>query len=66
MDTLTTDDIRKIKEAQVEADRKRFASMTKEEIAEEWESRMKMYHELFPNCPKPGTPEWRAWRGLDK
>lgn len=66
MGTLTIAQIREIKEAQAEADRKRLASMTKEEIAGEWESRMKMYQELFPNRPKPGTPEWRAWRGLDK
>jgi len=62
---LTIDEIRKIKEAQAEADRKRLASMTGEEISEEWEARRKIYQELFPNRPKPGTDKWKAWRGFN-
>jgi len=66
MEQLTIEDIRQIKRAQEDADRKRVASMTQEELAQEWEMRMQVYQQLFTNLPKPGTDEWRAWRGLSK
>lgn len=66
MEQLTIEDIRRIKRAQDDADRKRFASMTREERAREWDSRMEIYMKLFPNRPKPGTEEWEQWCGLRK
>tara|TARA_Y100001001_G_scaffold143941_1_gene149592 strand:+ start:4411 stop:4659 length:249 start_codon:yes stop_codon:yes gene_type:complete len=63
---LTIDEIRSIKAAQAEADRDRFASLSPEERAAEWEARMRLYREAFPSVPAPGTPEWRVWRGFDR
>lgn len=60
---LTIDEIRDIKAAQAEADRVRYESMSEAERTAEWEARMALYREAFPNRPAPGTPEWRAWRG---
>lgn len=66
MEQLTIEDIRRIKRAQEDADRKRFASMTREERAREWDNRMEIYKKLFPNRPKPGTDEWKVLCGLSK
>jgi len=62
---LSIEEVREVKEAQAEADKVRFASMSEAELAAEWEARMALYRKAFSDRPSPGTQEWRVWRGLD-
>lgn len=62
MARLSAVEIRQIKQAQDDADRQRLAAATPEDLRQAWEKRMKLYQQLWPNRPKPGTREWKAWR----
>ena len=62
MPKLNANEIKKIKQAQDEADRQKFAKATPEELRLAWDARLKLYRELWPEMPKPGTQEWKDWR----
>lgn len=59
---LSVEEIRKIKETQDDADRQKLATATPEGLKQAWEDRMKLYQQLWPNTPRPGTQKWKTWR----
>jgi len=62
MPRLNANEVRQIQQAQDEADRQKLATATPQELRLAWEARLKLYRDLWPELPKPGTQEWKDWR----